>query len=106
MSYNLFLDDVRDPKNLRYYPGDGSLYDTEDWVIVRSVSEFKTALRERGVPKSVSFDYVLNDEDGDGLLCAQYLYSYCMARDLELPIWLVHSSMPGIYDEFIKVFER
>jgi len=105
MSYNLFLDDMREPKDCRVYPGDKSVYDTEEWVIVRNVEQFKTALRERGVPKLVSFDYQLNDNEGDGLLCAQILYSFCIAHDFEIPEYLVHSSWGGIKKDFKKIFE-
>ena len=46
MSYNLFLDDMRNPKDCREYAGDESPYDMEEWVIVRTVSEFKKAILE------------------------------------------------------------
>ena len=103
MSYNLFLDDMRNPKDCREYAGDESPYDMEEWVIVRTVSEFKKAILEKGVPKLVSFDYILNDPDGDGLLCAGCLYSYCMSHDIDFPKWLVHSSWTNIYPKFQKI---
>jgi hypothetical protein len=106
MSYCLFLDDKRNPIDCRDYPGDGSLYETEDWVVVRSVSDFKKTIREMGVPKLISFDYELNDNDGDGLLCAGVIWSYCMSHDFDVPKWLVHSAWPGIYGKFKEIFEK
>jgi len=58
MSYKIFLDDER-------YPD--WIYNTnnDDWVIVRDMDEFKTAIKERGLPNFISFDNDLgNFESG------------------------------------------
>lgn len=77
MKYNLFLDDVRDPKDAFLYFSSkvspngltlGSMASLEkasgisddDWVVVRSHDEFCQAINERGIPSSVSFDHDLN----------------------------------------------
>ena len=73
--YNLFLDDIRDPKNM--IPGmevlykDGMLihrnnpdnfYYKHDWVVVRSYNEFVDYITKNGLPKLVSFDHDLAPE--------------------------------------------
>ena len=102
MSYNLFLDDKKTPKMCRDYPGDNSIYDSEEFVCVTSYDEFYKTLKENGVPKFVSFDYqILGDEDG--LECAKFLKFFCEDLNFPLPEWNVHSNWPGICGEFVKI---
>ena len=102
MSYNLFLDDVRNPKDCRYYPGDESEYDIEQWIIVRSFDEFKNVLETNGIPKLVSFDYDLKSNK-DGLDCAIFLQDFCKECNKVVPRYLVHSAWPGIQSKFHKI---
>jgi hypothetical protein len=67
-SYQLFLDDVRDP------PTKGS------WVVARSYEDFKTVLREKGAPDLVAFDHDLG-EFRTGVDCAKFLI------DMDLFSW-------------------
>jgi hypothetical protein len=116
MSYNLFLDDVRMPK-------DGYLYDQKvdlcqasnihNWVIVRDYDEFTSMIRNGGIPTVVSFDHDLHFEHmrhyydvtsvcgvveygnlkyKTGLACAQYLIDACREKDVPLPRCYVHSA--------------
>jgi hypothetical protein len=76
MSYNLFLDDIRDPRDAYIYPRRDEnkiILDSKrllcmsnipesDWVVVRSYNEFIDIVRERGLPDVVSFDHDLHVE--------------------------------------------
>lgn len=102
MSYNLFLDDIREPKCLG-----GVLA----WEVVRNYHEFKTMILNRGVPRLISFDHDLADEqyehvgediiyvdplwkDRTGYHCARWLIEWCQNRGLPLPEFQVHSMNP------------
>jgi hypothetical protein len=50
MGYKLFFDDIRVPTDI--YPETKN----EDWVIARTVKEFKSAIENMGLPDFVSFD--------------------------------------------------
>lgn len=67
----LYLDDERFPKT--DYP----------WTIVRTVDEFRNAIRERGLPDLVSFDHDLGEEDGaeTGVHAVKFLVE--QTRELE-----------------------
>ena len=76
MSYNLFLDDIRQPSHAYIYPKRDSAgiiidarslkntsgIDDTDWVVVRNYADFVRALDERGLPAAVSFDHDLHEE--------------------------------------------
>jgi len=61
MSYNLYLDDERDPKTKR------------DWIIVRSYEEFVKTIEEKGIPSYISFDHDLGPDVPTGMDCAKWL---------------------------------
>jgi hypothetical protein len=76
MSYNLFLDDIRQPHHAYIYPkrdAGGMIIDSrslksisgvddDQWIIVRSYDEFVKIIEEHGLPKVVSFDHDLHEE--------------------------------------------
>jgi hypothetical protein len=76
MSYNLFLDDLRCPKDAYIYPRKDengtflvsrnllivSGIPESDWVVVRTYDEFVKTIDERGIPVAVSFDHDLHTE--------------------------------------------
>lgn len=76
MSYNLFLDDIRDVAQAFIYPRrsksgivmlDKTLTSVseishENWVVVRSYDEFVDTINNRGIPGVVSFDHDLHEE--------------------------------------------
>ena len=67
MSYFLFLDDQRDPKDAFCHDENAMLADLSgipngSWLVVRSYDEFKRAIDERGIPLAVSFDCDLAEE--------------------------------------------
>ena len=105
MLYNLFLDDERKPTDCRNYVGDGSVYDTEDWVEVTNFNDFYQTIKDKGIPKLVSFDYkILGDKNG--LDCAEFLKFECEELGVPIPKYRVHSGWPGIYGEFLKILGK
>lgn len=106
MSYNLFLDDVRDPNKF--------LQSIKTWVIARDYNQFVNIITERGLPEFISFDhdlafehYPFNDPNQDGKTisynvytektgyhCAQWLINYCLDKAQKLPPFQVHSMNP------------
>lgn len=100
MSYNLFLDDVRDANKF--------LKDIRTWVTVRNYDQFTKIITEHGLPKFISFDHDLEPDIiiGDpvknlktckiqrsktGYDCAKWLVEYCIKKQLPLPAFQVHS---------------
>src|SRR3989304_12601 len=98
MSYNLFLDDERQP---------ACLGDTRTWEVVRSYQEFVSKVNSCGLPQLISFDhdlsgqqYTATDEqmrdiiysdplwkDKTGYACAYWLINYCRETKQPLPKW-------------------
>ncbi len=107
-SYNLFLDDERDPLHVTWV----SLPEDGNWVIAKSYDQFVQIIEERGLPTFVTFDHDLADEHyvdffkaqkGNGTLsyhtykektgheCAKWLIEYCMDKHLPFPEFAVHT---------------
>jgi hypothetical protein len=114
MSYNLFLDDTREPhKFLNDY--------IRAWVVVRTYSDFCKTITEQGLPGFISYDHDLADEhyvqsvdytkfkEKTGYDCALWLINYCQRTKKPLPNWQVHSMNPvgraNINDLLIKFKE-
>jgi len=113
MSYNLFLDDVRNPIDLYKLSQQKNEVYNEDWVVVRSFNEFKECIMNRGIPKKISFDHDLADEhyvqgaksnfqqfdyneviEKTGLDCLKWLIEYTNDNKIDLSLvneFLVHS---------------
>ena len=99
MSYNLFLDDNRDPCSF--------LNDTRTWYIVRNYNQFVEVITTKGLPDLISFDHDLADEhyanpndydkfvEKTGYDCAKWLIEYCMRTNQPLPEWQIHSFNVG-----------
>lgn len=72
MKYNIFLDDLRFPKDAFLqkelaYLTEYSKIPENEWVIVRNYEDFVKTIEERGIPNAVSFD---ND------LCMEHMKYY------------------------------
>jgi hypothetical protein len=88
VSYRIYLDDVRRKPET-----------THEWVVVKSLSEFKRVIAERGLPEFVGFDHDLNEShyaqkyaDGQtGYDAAVWLDEHCCRNNLPFPKWAVHS---------------
>jgi len=125
MSYNLFLDDVRMPKEAFEYMHI-PIYTSEGWIIVRNYYAFVALVEGKGVPNIISFDHDLADEhykkqdfdydaensEKTGYHCAKWLIDYCMDNNKELPHEIIiHSMNPygsrnikSLFDTYIKVY--
>lgn len=111
MSYKLFIDDQREPNQVF------KTTSNKEWEIVRNYNSFVEVISEKGLPFMVSFDHDLSPEhyrpsmydtdkhytkyynDGTfrektGYHAAQWLVTYCLDRDTDLPKWNVHSMNP------------
>lgn len=63
MTWNLFIDDERELKDVTWAPWQvREKYRNEDWVIVRSYGDAMIEILNRGFPKFVSFDHDLADK--------------------------------------------
>ena len=60
-SYNLYLDDIREPKTSFKKTGDNRYNDLK-WRVVRCYSEFVETIALNGIPNIVSFDHDLGEE--------------------------------------------
>lgn len=112
MNYNLFLDDIRMPKDAFGYMH-LPIYIQKEWIVVRNYHAFISLIEGKGVPEIISFDHDLADEhydyqehlDGDyydimtektGYHCAKWLIDYCIDNNKELPATiLIHSMNPA-----------
>ena len=123
MTYNLFLDDFRDPQDSAFYKG-LAIYNLVDWVIVRNYDEFVKYITEHGIPDTISFDHDLASDHYDqqlpydqytektGYHCAKWLIDYCIDNKKELPATiLIHSMNPAgsanirsLFDTYNKYF--
>lgn len=67
MKYNIFLDDLRFPKDAFLQKELACLTEyskipENEWVIVRNYEDFVKTVEERGIPSAVSFDCDLTEE--------------------------------------------
>jgi hypothetical protein len=127
--YNLFLDDVRVPKNAYVYKKEPFYIDRE-WTIVRSYHDFIQTVAERYsegfFPCIISFDHDLTlehyrmgtltgfssfDETATktptGWHCLKWFLKFCEVNDYALPKILLHSqndagikNMQSLIDEY------
>lgn len=129
MSYNLFLDDVREPYEVGNYMnpvGLRSLYRLKHWIVLRDYKQFVSYITRNGMPELISFDHDLADEhyrpsmfntDGhysnyytDGTFkektgydCAKWLIEYAQKNKLVLPQILCHSMNPIGKENILKL---
>ena len=124
MSYNLYLDDFRDPIDSSYYLNNPT-YTTLKWEVVRNYDAFLAIVLEKGVPDVISFDHDLADEhyesqqeygeykEKTGYHCAKWFINYCIDNKKELPVVLIHSMNPAgslniksLFDTYNKYKEK
>lgn len=122
--YNLFLDDVRIPKNVTLYDNN-PIYNELNWVIVRSHDELVDYILKNGIPNLISFDHDLadyhysyqdnidynevNKYEKTGYESLKWVCYYTLDNNLKLPKMLFHTAnsvgkknMIGFYKNFIK----
>ena len=114
MPYHLFLDDAREPKDVKWL--DLPPY---HWVVVKTVNEFINTVMSKGIPETVSFDHDLAQEHYDeytvahdermlsrgtiryhifkektGYDAAKWLAEECVARNTPIPEYFIHTLNP------------
>jgi hypothetical protein len=124
MTWNLFIDDERHPRDV-FWADNGILsrYHEEDWVIARNYEEALIEVLNRGFPSFVSFDHDLGPDERTGYDIAKQLVendiisgdkesrrSYKFADDFE---FFVHSQNPigkanieGLLNGYFKAKDR
>jgi len=89
MTWNLYLDDVRNPGDTWKNP--------EEWTVARSSGQAKTLVISRGWPKKMSLDHDLGGED-TSMVFLKWLANESLDFDVQefppLPEWHVHSANP------------
>jgi hypothetical protein len=115
MSYKIFLDDERLPKQIQWID-----MPLGPWMIVRNYDTFVRHVKDHGLPSFVSFDHDLADEhhvinkndpnifydrytEKTGYDCAKWLCSYCQDNNLLFPEYQIHS-MNSIGRENIRSY--
>jgi hypothetical protein len=127
-SYNLYLDDIREPKQSYKKTGDTRYIDLK-WRVVKCYSEFVETIALNGIPNIVSFDHDLGEEhinyyfdnggrenppdplkahftEKTGYDCAKWLVEYCTENGLPMPIYLIHSANPVGADNIRAILKR
>lgn len=111
MSYNLFLDDVRDPTAVSWVT-----IPEGPWTVVRNYLDFVRVIENRGMPDHISFDHDLADEhyknqrggkfaEKTGLDCAKWLVEHCALFGRQLPTYTVHSMNPVGKENIIRLLD-
>jgi len=116
MTYNLFLDDFRNPEDAyEYFKQEDFI--NKDWIIVRSYDEFINIIQEKGIPEICSFDHDLGLEhythqnteipyeeydEKTGFHCAKWLINYCIDNNEKLTSRIYIHSMNVVGCENIK----
>lgn len=119
MSYNLFLDDERNPIDVYGYTNN-RIYMDMDWVIVRNYDDFIKTITYKGIPNAVSFDHDLGSKndtynqftDKTGHDCAKWLINYSLDNFSDLPKKiLIHSqnleggkNVLSLFNTFYKLY--
>lgn len=115
----LFLDDTRKPYDV-FKTTINPIYETNDWIVVKSYDEFIEHIEKNGLPELISFDHDLSfdhyyekNQKGDleydsfeektGYHCGQWLIEYCTKNNFNLPKYFVHSANPVGSDNIKKL---
>ena len=98
MSYRLFIDDCRNPIDVKWGTiGERKLYREDEWLIARNWAEVLELIVSLGMPKMISFDHDLGDNQPTGYDIAKHIANLIMNAEYELdPEFsiLVHSKNP------------
>jgi hypothetical protein len=102
MSYNLFLDDIRTPSQVKWIA-----LPLVEWIVVRNFDQFKGYIMLHGIPTRVSFDHDLAPEhynpsidwtkpltcssEPTGYDCVKWLIDYCQEHSVEFPEYYLHT---------------
>lgn len=107
MKYNLFIDDERNPIDVKWGPADEQvLFRDERWIIARNWSEVFETIVTYGMPVMISFDHDLGEDEPTGYDIAKRLTELIMDVEYQLDKnfrVLVHSKNP-VGAENIRIF--
>ena len=91
----LWLDDIRDPNDIRLdwlaYSPIGKDVDVT-WV--KNMGEFKNWIQSNGLPDAICFDDDLGNNEPNGYDCAKWLTGYCLDNEVLLPLWGFQTANP------------
>ena len=127
-SYNLYLDDIREPNTSFKKTGD-IRYKELKWRVVKTFNEFVGTIALNGIPNIVSFDHDLGEEhinyyfdnggrenppnpleahfkEKTGYDCAKWLVGYCSENGLPMPTYLIHSANPVGAENIRSILNR
>lgn len=88
MTWNLFLDDLREISHV--YPPPQTLY--INWTVARSTEEAKSLVLSQGMPALISFDHDLGGEDKATVFLNWLIREFW--TDEQIPGYRVHSANP------------
>lgn len=115
MSYNLFLDDMRTPKDSYLNLMNEKRYLNENWILAKNYKDFVDVINIKGLPALVSFDHDLsiehyidcvnnnvnedkyndnNNLEKTGYHCLKWMINYCFERSISIPECLFHTANP------------
>lgn len=91
-TYHLFLDDERDPPS----SAAALLQNGIGLATVRNIVEAQEVVIEMGIPRFISFDHDLGENEPTGYDFARWLSEYIMDNDVPFVEfdWYVHSQNP------------
>lgn len=126
MGYHLFLDDSRQPKDVKWLE-----LPLVKWEVVKNFVEFVSTIKLRGIPTTVSFDHDLADEhyaeytvahdplligerriryenfkEKTGYDCAKWLAEYCVQFNKPIPLYYIHTLNPIGRQNIFSVMEN
>jgi hypothetical protein len=96
MTYNLFIDDERDPFHVTW-GNDQVHYKNGDWIIARNWYDVLEIIVSLGFPNMISFDHDLGEDTKSGYEIAKNICDLVMDANYELPEdfqYFVHSKNP------------
>ena len=125
MGYHLFLDDEREPKDVKWIE-----LPPVAWVVVKNYKAFVETIKRDGIPTTISFDHDLADEhyqeytvahdermlsfgtirydrlkEKTGYDCAKWLAELCVERNVPIPLYYIHTLNPIGRQNIFSVME-
>jgi len=74
MTWNLFIDDERMPADVTWAPWEiQEMYRNEEWVVARNFPQAYSIIIHRDMPKFISFDHDLGENQQTGFYIARRL---------------------------------
>ena len=95
MTYKLFIDDERNPGDVTWMATTD--YSGDLWIVARSMDAAKSVIEQFGMPKHISFDHDLGDDQPTGYEIAKWIAETVMDGNYSLPVdftFSVHSKNP------------